>query len=122
MARILVVEDDEWYRALLVEMLGQDGHEVVEAGDGVQALACLKESPADMMIIDMLMPNKDGVDTIMELQQLGVALPIVAISGGRRTVSAQFNLESARLLGVKAGLVKPFSRAALRGALAEVMA
>lgn len=121
MARILVVEDDEWYRALLVEMLGQDGHEVVEAGDGVQALACLKESPADMMIIDMLMPNKDGVDTIMELQQLGVALPIVAISGGRRTVSAQFNLESARLLGVKAGLVKPFSRAALRGALAEVM-
>jgi CheY-like chemotaxis protein len=62
------------------------------------------------------------VDTILELQQLGNPIPIVAISGGRRAVSAQFNLESARLLGVKAGLVKPFSRADLRGALAEVMA
>src|SRR5689334_17465996 len=108
MARILVVEDDEWYRALLVEMLGQDGHEVVEAGDGVQALNYLKSASADLMIIDMLMPNKDGVDTITELQQLGMAMPIVAISGGRRAVSAEFNLESARLLGVRAGLVKPF--------------
>ena len=121
MARILVVEDDEWYRALMVEMLRQDGHEAVEAGDGVQALAYLKSDPVDLMIIDMLMPNKDGVDTIMELQQLGMPIPIVAISGGRRAVSAEFNLESARLLGVRAGLVKPFSRADLRGALAEVM-
>jgi CheY-like chemotaxis protein len=122
MARILVVEDDEWYRALLVEMLGQDGHQVVEAGDGDEALAYLQHSPADLIIIDMLMPHKDGVDTIMELQQLGMQIPIIAISGGRRAVSAQFNLESARLLGVKAGLVKPFSRADLRGALAQVMA
>ncbi|MBK4739339.1 response regulator [Noviherbaspirillum pedocola] len=122
MARILVVEDDEWYRALLVEMLRQDGHEVIEAGDGVQALAYLQSASADLMIIDMLMPNKDGVDTIMELQQLNLELPVVAISGGRRAVSAEFNLESARWLGVRAGLVKPFSRADLRGALAAAMA
>ena len=103
-------------------MLRQDGHEVIGPGDGVQALAYLQSDSADLMIIDMLMPNKDGVDTIMELQQLGMAIPIVAISGGRRAVSAEFNLESARRLGVRAGLVKPFSRADLRGALAEATA
>ena len=122
MARILVVEDDAWYRALLVEMLTQDGHQVVEAGDGVEALAILDRMLPDLMIVDMLMPNKDGVDTIMDVTQLGISLPIIAISGGRRSVTAAFNLESARLLGVKTGLVKPFSRADLRNAIAEVLA
>ena len=99
MARIMVVEDDEWYRALLVEMLGQDGHEVIEAGDGVQALAYLKDSTADLMIIDMLMPNKDGVDTIMELQQLGMTMLMVTHDEQMAMIaSRRLRLDNGRVL------------------------
>lgn len=121
MAQVLVVEDDAWYRELLVEMLSQDGHQATEAGDGEEAMAILQQGLPDLMIIDMLMPKKDGVDTITEIVRLGYRLPIIAISGGRRSVTAQFNIESAKLLVVNAGLIKPFSRADLRQAIREVL-
>ncbi|NEX60565.1 response regulator [Noviherbaspirillum galbum] len=121
MSRILVVEDDTWYRELLVEMLVQDGHQTFEAGDGDEALKRMQEASIELVIIDMLMPNKDGLDTITEMGRLGYGIPVIAMSGGRRSLSAEFNLESARLLGVKAALAKPFSRADLRTAISDVM-
>lgn len=121
MGRILVVEDDEWYRALLVDILGQDGHEVIEAADRGQALVFLQNSQADLMIVDTLMPNMEGVNTIIELRQLGMTIPIVAISGGWRAVPAAITSQSVHLLGVRASLVKPFSRAALRSALVKAI-
>lgn len=121
MALILIVDDDTWYRTLLVQMLRKDGYRTAEAADGVEAIATMRERRPDAVIMDMLMPNMDGANTIVEMEQQGFSLPLIAMSGGRRTVTPEFNLESARLLGAKTGLTKPFTIAQLRGALAAAL-
>lgn len=122
MAHILVIEDDVQFRQMLVQMLQQDRHQVAIAGDGIEAMHLLQQIRPDLIVTDILMPNMDGVETIMELSQQGNDTPIIAISGGRRSISSEFNLESAALLGVKATLAKPFSRADLRKAIEEALA
>jgi CheY-like chemotaxis protein len=121
MARILVVEDDSWYLELLLEMLADDGHASTGAKDGDEALKQLQESAFDLVIMDMLMPNKDGLDTITEMSRLDLSIPVIAMSGGRRSLSAEFNLEPAKELGVRATLAKPFTRVDLRAAISEVL-
>jgi CheY-like chemotaxis protein len=68
------------------------------------------------------MPEKDGIELIAELAKRGNRIPIIAISGGCRTISSEFNLESASLMGVRATLPKPFTREALRLAIANALA
>lgn len=121
MAKILLIEDDVQFREMLVHMLEQDGHSITTAGDGIEALKIVGHLSHDLIITDILMPNLDGAETIMQLFQMGSETPIIAMSGGRRSITAEFNLESARLLGVKAALAKPFSRADLRAAIAEAL-
>jgi CheY-like chemotaxis protein len=121
MALIMVVDDDAWYRTLLVQMLKKEGYNTVEAADGVEAIANLRQRRPDAVIMDMLMPNMDGADTIVEMEHQGLDLPLIAMSGGRRAVTPEFNLESARLLGATTGLTKPFTVAQLRSALAEAL-
>jgi len=60
------------------------------------------------------MPHMDGIEMILALAEAGCEIPVIAISGGRRVISAEFNLESAEMMGVKAILAKPFVRADLR--------
>ncbi len=122
MAHILVIEDDAQFRDMLVYMLQHDGHRVDAAADGEKALTLLKEIRPDLIITDILMPNMDGVEFLLELAQQGNATPVIAMSGGRRAITSAFNLESATLMGVKASLTKPFSRADLRQVVAEVLA
>lgn len=119
MAHILLIEDDVQFLQMLVKMLQQDGHKVTTAGDGAAALKILTTVSPDLIVTDILMPNLDGVETIMQLSQQGNEAPIIAMSGGRRSITAEFNLESAKLLGVKVALAKPFSRADLRNAIEE---
>ena len=122
MAHILVVEDELAFREPLVKLLTNDGHLVAVAGNGVEALHLLKTIRPDLIITDILMPKKDGIETIEELSRLGNAVPIIAMSGGRRSVTADFNLASAEFTGVRASLTKPFSRAELRGAIQLALA
>ncbi|WP_426112880.1 response regulator [Massilia sp. PWRC2] len=121
MAHILVVEDDTQFLQLLVTMLTADGHRVATAADGVLALQQIGKAPPELIITDILMPNMDGVETILALSQQGNAAPIIAMSGGRRSISAEFNLASASLMGVQAVLTKPFTRQALREAVSLVL-
>ena len=121
MAHILLIEDDVQFLHMLTKMLQQDGHMITTASDGAEALIILLSLHPDLIVTDILMPNLDGVETIMQLAQQGNAVPIIAMSGGRRAISAEFNLDSARLLGVKAALTKPFSRIDLRHAIAEAL-
>jgi CheY-like chemotaxis protein len=121
MSHILVVEDDVQFREMLVQMLRLDGHEVAIATDGLEALQRIQRSPPDLIITDILMPKMDGVETIIELARRGIDIPIIAMSGGRRMITAEFNLESAELLDVAATLSKPFSRADLRKAIAGAL-
>jgi CheY-like chemotaxis protein len=122
MAHIMVVEDDVQFRQMLLDILHQDGHQVAQAGDGAEAIKLLATTRPDLIITDILMPGMDGVELIMELSKQDSATPMIAMSGGRRSITAEFNLDSAVLLGVKSTLAKPFSRADLRSAIKQALA
>ena len=121
MAHILLIDDDEQFRAMLAQMLSQDGHKVTVASDGEEGLLLASQVKPDLIITDILMPHRDGIETILALSRAGSEIPIIAISVGRRTISAEFNLESASMIGVKATLAKPFARADLRLAIKRAL-
>jgi len=102
MPRILVIEDDLAFREPLVKMLTNDGHFVT--------------------VTDVLMPKMDGIEVIMELSRSGSPVPMIAMSGGRRSVTADFNLGSAEIMGARVMLAKPFSREDLRRAIQQALA
>jgi YesN/AraC family two-component response regulator len=103
-------------------MLTRDGHEVMTAYDGVEGIRCFDQFHPDVIITDIIMPNKDGIEVITELLCRDSNIAIIAISGGRRAITAEFNLESAELLGVKGILSKPFTREQLREAVQLALA
>ena len=110
MATILVIEDDPQFRQMLAQMLTQAGHQVETAENGVLGLERFRQSAPELVITDILMPEKDGIDTILEIKREGTDTRVIAISGGRRAITPQFNLDSAALIGVQQVLAKPFSR------------
>lgn len=122
MFNVLIVDDEELFRIMLEEMVRREGHQVRSAANGNEALRAIAQQPPDLIITDILMPEKDGIELIAELGQRGSRIPIIAISGGRRAISLEFNLESAALMGVRATLPKPFSREALRRAITDALA
>lgn len=122
MAHILVIDDDEQFRGMLVQMLSLDSHHVSFAHDGEEGLRMSKEISPDLIVTDILMPHMDGIELIRELARRAAGIPIIAVSGGRRSISADFNLESASMMGVKATLSKPFARADLRQAIEQALA
>ncbi|MBV5308168.1 response regulator [Chromatium okenii] len=122
MLNILIVDDEELFRVMLAEMVRREGHQAHTASNGNEALRAVAQQPPDLIITDILMPEKDGIELIAELAKRGNRIPIIAISGGRRTISSEFNLESATLMGVRATLPKPFTREALRRAIADALA
>lgn len=122
MAKILIVDDDPQILELLSIMLRLDKHSVDVAHDGTEVVKNYMSHPVDLVIIDILMPGQDGIDTIVDLVALDKNMPIIAMSGGRRMLSSEFNLESAKLVGAKAILKKPFTDIQLREAIKQAMA
>lgn len=121
MARILVIDDDPDIRALLETALQVDGHDVVLAADGHDGLARQRAEPSDLAIVDIFMPDKEGIETIIELRQEFPRLPIIAISGGGRTGNTSF-LAQALHLGATRAVAKPFDYRVLLSIVAEVLA
>jgi len=105
--RILVVDDDPGFREMLQCMLGDYGFEVETAANGLEALKIYGENPADLVITDIIMPEKEGIETIIELKRDYPGVKIIAISGGGSLGPKEY-LDSARLLGVKHTFYKPF--------------
>ncbi len=114
MARILAVDDEPVVLEFLRTALTRDGHEVVKASDGKQVSKIHAESPVDLIITDLFMPERDGLQTIFELRDRFPDLPIIAISGGGMSGqgSAHDMLRVASQLGAQV-LEKPFGRARL---------
>ncbi len=109
MARILIADDEAVIRMMFRAFLERDGFDVLEAANGNEALAvCRKERP-DLIIIDLIMPDKEGIETIMELKQLYPDLKIIAISGGGRIRAGEY-LTIAATFGVDQTLQKPIER------------
>jgi CheY-like chemotaxis protein len=116
MARILIVDDDSRLREATREVLESEGHVVVEASDGGEALRLHSVQPADVVVCDIFMPRQDGIETIRALRRDFPEVKIIAVSGGGYS-SAVDVLRMARLIGATEVLSKPFSRAALVGAV-----
>jgi CheY-like chemotaxis protein len=121
MARILVIDDDSFVRSLVTRVLGREGHEVVSAEDGIAGLSLFKSDPFDLVITDILMPEKEGIELIMELREASPDLPVLAISGGGPQTGPAGPLHDAKLLGADASLAKPFEVEALSRVVAELL-
>jgi CheY-like chemotaxis protein len=106
MAVVVVVDDDPTIRMIAAELLREGEHEVVAAADGDEALTILAGMKVDLVVMDMLMPNKDGLETIIEARGLYPDLRILAISSGGR-VGVGDLLRMARLFGADETYVKP---------------
>jgi DNA-binding response OmpR family regulator len=105
--RILVVDDNEDLRSTIQALLRADGFDVAVAGNGQAALELHQSRPADVVITDLFMPDKDGIETIVELKKLSPQLKIVAISGWTSTQGSDY-LRVAREIGATVTLQKPF--------------
>ena len=121
MANILIIDDDENMCDLLKTMLRLEKHLVNVALDGKQALEIYNKKKPDLIITDIIMPNQNGIEFMIELGHQGNTVPIIAMSGGRRSVTSEFNLDSAELLGAKAVLPKPFNHAQLKEAIQKAL-
>jgi len=107
MAKILLVDDDPDIRSLLKIMLTGEGHDVVEAADGTQALQVAQSQPFDLVLTDLIMPDKEGIETIMELRKKFPRIRIIAMSGGGVGRQEDY-LGLAGKLGAMRTLAKPF--------------
>jgi DNA-binding response OmpR family regulator len=120
-ARILIIDDDDQLRHMLCQVLEQAGYETVEARDGQEGLERFRTAPTDLIITDILMPGKEGLETIMELRRAVPGIKIIAISGGGQTGNMTF-LEVARYLGAYRAFQKPFALRELLNAVREALA
>lgn len=120
MKRILVVDDDTQVRDLLGQILQRAGYEVVLASDGESACELFRKSPTDVIITDMVMPEKAGVETIMELRTDFPEVKIIAISGGGRTGPYGY-LKLAERFGAERVFSKPLSKNKILQAVQELL-
>jgi DNA-binding response OmpR family regulator len=120
MKRILLVDDNEGFRRPLAAILQRAGYEVQTAGDGAAALALFRQHRFDLVITDLIMPEKEGLETIMELRRLRPTLKIIAMSGGGRMDPSDY-LPMAERLGAALTLTKPFSAQEFLEAVATLL-
>jgi DNA-binding NtrC family response regulator len=116
MARILLADDEPQLRDLFARYLRGLGHEVRTAVDGNEVMAALEAEPADLLVTDINMPDKDGIEILTSLRKAGSTLPVIAISGGGY-LDKDLLLASASMLGALFTLEKPFALEALRDAV-----
>jgi CheY-like chemotaxis protein len=109
MARVLVIDDDTATRRVLKLLLERAGYEVTDAPDGEVGVRSYRAQPADLVLTDILMPEKEGLELIREIKQDFPEAKIVAMSGGGRTGNMDF-LVLAEQLGADRVLSKPIDR------------
>ncbi|MBF0140399.1 MAG: response regulator [Magnetococcales bacterium] len=121
MARILIIDDDEIIRDYLRVIL-EDNHIIHEARDGEEGIDLYRKHFFDLVITDILMPARDGIEVIVEITDSFPDARIIAISGGGRGLEASFNLEMAKKCGAMRVLKKPFFPEDMRIAVSDVLA
>jgi CheY-like chemotaxis protein len=120
MARILIVDDEKIVRDLLRTVLEQSGHVVDEVTDGQEALAANAKSTYDVVIVDLIMPRKNGLDTVLELRAQRPETRFVVMTGALPTLLDK-NRNMDDLLGSVAKLTKPMRPADLLRAVREAL-
>jgi DNA-binding response OmpR family regulator len=118
MSRILVIDDDEPLLMTLEALLTAAGHAVVTASDGLKAEQLFRAEPFEVIITDIVMPDREGLETITKLRREYPEVPVIAMSGG--ATNSKMYLELAAKLGARRTLSKPFTAAALYEAIGAV--
>ncbi|MFO1475094.1 MAG: response regulator [Verrucomicrobiota bacterium] len=106
MALILLVDDNEDFRRAAGLALTKAGHQVQTASNGIEAVRQFTQSPVDLVITDLIMPDQEGLETIQALKRTKPSVRIIAVSGGGRNAPANY-LTMAGLLGACRTLPKP---------------
>jgi len=120
MAHILVVDDEEQIRLMLQQLLERVGHQVTAVANGDEAVKTYRENPVDVIITDLIMPGKEGIETITELKREFPDVKIIAMSGGGR-VGPKNYLSLAEKLGAHRTFAKPFDHKKMIEAIDEIV-
>lgn len=121
MARILIIDDEEMFRQMLRQMLEMAGYEVVEASEGGEAIGLFRKQPADLVITDIFMPEKEGIATIQEMKKEFPKLKMIAVSGGGNKRCGFEYLQFAESVGADCTLSKPFERQEILDAVEKLL-
>jgi CheY-like chemotaxis protein len=119
--RLILADDNEDFRTLLKTMLTDAGYEVLTAANGIEALRLCETRAVEGAIVDLVMPEKEGLETIVEMRRRFPQIKTIAITGGGRGPSKVY-LETARRLGATAALAKPFHVSDLLRTLDRILA
>lgn len=119
--QILVIEDDRSVRELMLHTLSRAGYRVLAAEDGVQGMNVFREEHPDLVITDIVMPHKEGFETIMALRKEQPDVKVIAMSGGGRHGNDEY-LSVARKLGACRTVTKPFLREEMLRVVRETLA
>ena len=114
---ILIVDDEEPIRQLLIGYFEQLGYRTAEASNGLDALRQVEAASPDLVILDLVMPEQEGIETIHKIRMTHKELKIIAVSGA---FAGQF-LRTAELLGANAVLAKPLNLAELAGLVEKLL-
>ena len=104
--RILIIDDDDQFLGILRITLEKAGYDVYTAGNGTEGFKILAEYSVDLVVTDILMPEKEGIETIVKLRREFPGLKIIAVSGGGN-IGPESYLDAAKLLGAHVPLTKP---------------
>ena len=121
MATILVIDDDEIVNGMLVQLLTEAGYAVLSAANGRKGLALVETAAFDLIVTDIVMPDKEGLETIIAIKKLNKAIPVIAVSGGGKN-SAEEYLQYAQHLGADYTLKKPIDTGSFLAAVRECLA
>ena len=121
MSRILVIDDEQLLRSTMVTILTRAGYSVEEASDGQTGIAMFHKNPPDVVITDIFMPNKDGIEIIKELKKSSSQTKIIAMTGGGQLRMMEI-ASVAKFLGADRILHKPFDSEHLLAAINAVSA
>jgi len=106
-ARILIIDDCEPFRTSVKDLLEASGYDVAVAVDGEDGIQQFQRQPFDLVLCDVFMPKKEGMETIRDLRQLSTGTPIISMTGRSDALEADF-LRMTRKLGATRALTKPF--------------
>ena len=120
MASILIIEDDQRLRLALKENLTYRGYEVTDACNGLEGINMFITNRPDLIVMDIIMPEKEGIETIRELKRDYPSVKIIAISGGG-TLGPEHYLKVATAMGADRALKKPFRTDILVGSIEELL-
>ena len=108
MARILVIDDDNAFREMLCEMLKNEGYDVLFAVDGKEGIDIYRKELPDLIITDIIMPEKEGFETIFELSNDFPEVKILVMSGGGKGRAEDYLNVTKLIPNIKGAFAKPF--------------